>query len=198
MRRRTIALLLAALLCLALGGCSAGTPSQTADGTAWDAGWTTFGGMLGVDAPAGMTLRENNDLMATNNICYAAWSLGQETSYTDASGEEQSLYDVQISMLLFEAMDAQEAEETIAGWRVLAGDRYLLEGDAADRQTGGQTYTVQAFTVQSAENPYTAGAAAFALRNNYAICFELSCRGDYTGQALSLLDDFLQGLHYAK
>lgn len=195
--KRRIAALLAGLLCLALAGCTARAPSQTADGGAWDSDWKTIGGALGVDAPAGVTLRDDNDLMAINNICYAAWSMGPEHSYTDEAGEQKKVYDAQISLLLFQGMDAEEAEESARGWQTLAVDRYQPEGEAVVQDYQGQPYTVQSYTVQTPTNPYETAAAAFGVRGNYAFCIEVSCRNDLADQAMQVLEDFLNSLHYA-
>ena len=71
--------------------------------------------------------------------------------------------------------------------------------DISDTQTltaAGQEYTVIQFTYQDESNPYAFGVAAFGQKGTSAIEWELSCQESYTGDALAVLTEFLNGCTY--
>lgn len=194
MKRSCFILMLAACLCLA--GCGQPVPVEAADGSPWSGEWVTVGGVIGVETPERFTLRENNDVLSTRGMYYAAWSAGETEAYTNAEGEEAALYDAQFCLLLAGFDQAEKAEAAAAEWLELAGERYALE-DTVQETRGGQEVTVITYTYTSEDNPYARGASAFGVYRNYAFSMELSCREDFDGDAHALLAQFLDGCHYA-
>ena len=194
MKRKTV-LWLAGVLCLCLTGCAAIIPEQAADGSAWDESWVTVGGVLGVDTPADLTPRENNEALYANGMFYATWSAGGEEPYTNADGEEAVLYDAQVYVLLAGATSAQDAETSVAEWLELAEGRYRVEG-RSEETYNGQPFTVLAYTYGSDENPYQRGVSAYGVYRNFAVSVELSCREGFAGDPVETLADFLEHCHY--
>ena len=193
MKRSLLPLLLAACVCLA--GC-APVPTTTADGAGWDDDWITIGGIVGVDTPAGIDPRENNDALSVQGMYYAAWSIGESEPYTNEDGDEVQLYDAQIYFLLAGYDGLEKAEASAAEWQSMANERYTV-GQTLSRTCGGQDFTVLAYTFDSDTNPYAAGASAFGVYRNYALSVELSCREGFTGDPMEILTDFLDHCHYS-
>lgn len=194
MKKRMV-ILLAAALALCLAGCAVLPPERAADGSDWDKDWVTIGGVLGVDAPEGFTLRENNEALSANGMYYAAWSMGEGEPYTNEDGEEATLYDAQIYVLLAGYTQAEEAEENAGKWMELAQSRYSVDG-RSEQTRGGQPFTVLTYTYSSDTNPYDAGASAYGVYGNFALSVELSCREGFTGEPAEVLAEFLEHCHY--
>ena len=105
------------------------------------------------------------------------------------------LYDAQLTLVVQENKTEDKAASAVEGWQTLAQQNY----DISDTQTltaAGQEYTVIQFTYQDESNPYATGVAAFAQRGTSAIEWELSCQESYTGDALAVLTEFLNGCTY--
>ena len=67
-----------AVLCLLLTGCAKSIPESAADGAAWDKGWTTLGGVLGVEEPGhDLELRDNNEALSVSDMYLASWTIGE-------------------------------------------------------------------------------------------------------------------------
>ena len=62
---------------------------------------------------------------------------------------------------------------------------------------GGLPFTVLRYRCDSATNPYTAGASAFGVYQNYAVSVELSCGEALSGEADGLLVHFFNSCHFA-
>lgn len=78
--KKPVMLLLAAALCLGLTGCASDRPPErAADGSSWDEGWVTVGGVIGVDARSGMDPRENNEALAANALLWTQLVLFQQS-----------------------------------------------------------------------------------------------------------------------
>lgn len=184
------------VLCLCLAGCGQLIPVQASDGAAWDDGWITVGGIVGVDAPAGIDHRENNDTLSIKGMYYATWSIGEAEPYVNENGDETQLYDAQIYLLLAGYNPAEKADESAAEWQAMAHDRYAVE-QTLSATCNGQDYTVLTYAFDSETNPYARGASAFGVYRNYALSVELSCREDFTGDPLEILTDFLDHCHYS-
>jgi len=89
----------------------------------------------------------------------------------------------------------EKAASAVSGWQELAQQNY----DISDTQTltaAGQEYTVIQFAYQDKSNPYAFGVAAFGQKGTSAIEWELSCQESYTGDALAVLTEFLNGCTY--
>ena len=195
--KRTAVCLLIATLCLGLAGCGAlPTPEKAADGAAWSEEWVTVGGVVGVDTPDGMTFRENNEALAANGMHYATWSIGEGKPYTNADGEEATLYDAQIYLLLGGFKSGEEAQDTMAQWQEMAQAQYTV-GETAEALHNGQKFSLITYTFDGETNPYARGASAFGVYRNYAISVEFTCQEEFDGGAEELLAQFLDNCHYA-
>ena len=190
------AVLLAGVLALCLTGCTVLPPERAADGADWDESWVTVGGVVGVDAPAGLTAQENNDALAANGMYYATWSMGEGEDYTNEDGDDAVLYDAQVYVLLAGAKTAEEAQASLDEWTALAEERYAVDG-RTQGVYNGQPFTVLTYAYGSDVNPYQRGASAFGIYRNFAVNVELSCREGFTGDEAELLADFLEHCHYA-
>lgn len=189
-------LLLTGAMSLSLAGCGQNIPVTAADGAKWDGSWVTVGGILGVDTPAGLDSRENNDTLGVNGMYYATWSSGEAEPYVNEDGEDTDLYDAQLYVLLAGAKSAEEAESTAAEWLEMASGQYQIEATSTETYNG-QKFTVITYTFSSDTNPFSHGASAFGVYRNYAVSAELSCREKFDGDAQTVLADFLENCHYA-
>lgn len=195
--KKPVMLLLTAALCLGLTGCTSGQPPEmAADGSSWDGSWVTVGGVIGVDTPAGMDPRENNEALAANGMYYATWSMGEAEPYTNEDGEEVELYDAQVYLLLGRYRSAKEAESTLAQWRDMASLNYAI-GSTVEEAHNGVDFTVITYTFESEAGPYARGASAFGVYEDCAVSVELTCREGFDGDAAQLLARFLDRCHYA-
>jgi len=196
--RKNIAavILLAVLLCACLTGCEQPVPVQAADGAAWSGDWVTVGNVIGVDTPEGVDARENSDALADKGMYYATWSIGEETPYVNADGNDAKVYGAQFYLLLAGYDSVEKAEEAAADWQSMAFSQYAVE-ETGEASYNGQPFTVLTCTYTSEANPYQRGASAFGVYRNYAVSVELSCREDFDGDVQKLLADFLEHCHYA-
>lgn len=193
MRRYLWALLLAACVCLA--GCQP-IPTATAEGAAWDDGWITIGGIIGVDTPDGVDYQQSNDALSIRGMYYAAWSIGEAEPYINEDGDDAQLYDAQIYFLLGGYNAAEKAEASAAEWQSMAENRYTVE-QTVSATCNSQDFTVLTYSFDSETNPYANGASAFGVYRNYAMSVEISCRENFTGDPLEILTDFLDHCHYS-
>ena len=100
-----------------------------------------------------------------------------------------------MTLVVQENKTEEKAASAVSGWQELAQQNY----DISDTQTltaAGQEYTVIQFTYQDESNPYAFGVAAFGQKGTSAIEWELSCQESYTGDALAVLTEFLNGCTY--
>lgn len=194
--KKSVMILLGALLCVCLGGCSQLPPLQAADGAQWSEDWVTIGNVIGVDTPEGAVLLENNTTLDLRGMYYAAWTIGEETPYVNADGEDASVYDAQYYLLLAGFDAVSKAEDALTEWRSMAASQYSVE-ETTEAVYNGQSFTVMTYTYRSADNPYQRGASAFGLYRNYAVSVELSCREGFDGDARTLLAGLLERCHYA-
>ena len=184
-------ILMLAALCLCLTGCGQPLPERAADGSPWSEDWVSVGGVLGVDTPEELTLRENNDALAVKGMYYAAWSMGKAQPYTNEDGDEAELYDARVDLLL-----AEKAEDAAGEWLAMAEEKYRVE-ETEEAAYNGQTFTVVTYAFPSETAPYAYGVSAFGVYRNYAVSVELSCRESFAGDAEAVLADFLARCHYA-
>ncbi|MDE7243538.1 MAG: hypothetical protein K2O18_06120 [Oscillospiraceae bacterium] len=194
--KKLAALLLTGAMGLCLAGCGQNIPVAAADGAEWDDNWVTVGGIVGVETPAGLDSRENNDTLGANGMYYATWSSGEAEPYVNEDGKDTDLYDAQVYLLLAGSKSAGGAEESAAEWVEMASERYNI-GTTSAETYNGQEFTVITYTFSSETNPYTYGASAFGVYRNYAVSAEVSCRESYDGDAKTVLAGFLENCHYA-
>ena len=166
-----VALALAAVLCT---GCGVkdenlkSDPLVNADGTA-PVGKT----LVAPAPPEDFTLLDNKDILAANGLYYASWVNGEPQPYENSEGKTVDLYDAQLTLVV---------QENISDTQTLTA--------------AGQEYTVIQFAYQDKSNPYAFGVAAFGQKGTSAIEWELSCQESYTGDALAVLTEFLNGCTY--
>ncbi len=193
--RKFIVCLLA--LCLTLTGCSKSAPAKAADGSDWDEGWTTLGNVLGVEEPGNsLILRDNNEALSAADMFLASWTIGDGSPYTNEDGDEVILYPARLDVLVYGCGDEAAAREALEDWSARQGSTYDVA--ATEEQTrNGQEYTVSTYTCKSDANPYSRGVSAFTVYGTYAISAELNCQDGFTGDEAAILNDFLDGCHYA-
>ncbi len=193
--KKPVILFLAAAL--GLTGCTSGQPPErAADGSSWEEGWVTVGGVVGVDTPEGMDSRENNEALAANGMYYATWSMGEAEPYINEDGEEAELYDAQIYLLLGRYRSAKEAENTLTQWKDMASLNYAIESTVQEVHNGVD-FTVITYTFESETNPYARGASAFGVYGSCAVSVEFACQEGFGEDAAQLLTRFLDHCHYA-
>jgi len=194
MKRFTVCLL---ALCLTLSGCSKPAPAKAADGADWDENWTSLGGVLGVEEPGNdLVLRDNNEALSVTDMYLASWTIGEGSPYTNEDGDEVVLYPARLDVLVYGRKDESAARQAVEDWTARQGDTYHIT--AAENQTrNGQDYTVSAYTCKSDTNPYSRGVSAFGVYGSYAVSAELNCQDSFTGDEAVILQDFLDGCHYA-
>ena len=196
--KKSIASLLAALLCLGLAACGeTPPPEKAADGADWSEDWVTISDIMGIDAPAEFTLRDNKDALAGSGMYYATWSIGEEASYIDKTEEEENevtIYDAQLFLLLGGSSSVEKAEETEEEWLALADEHYQIDSKETCAYNG-QEFTI--ITYRFSSGPYAKGASAFGIYGNYAVSAEFSCQDGFEGEPLDYLSDFLKHCHYS-
>ncbi len=182
MKRFILALL---LLSLVLTGCSG--PARD---PSWEEDWIGFDAVLAVETPEGFTLQENQDALGPNGIYYASWTTGEGTPYENEDGEEVTLYEVQVYLLLDASSDPAGAMED---WMEREKQNYST-GETEEIAVSGQEFTILPLLSGHEGNPYAQGTAAFAVRGEWGICLEVLCTGDQ--DARQIADTFLNAFHY--
>ncbi len=184
-------------LCLLLSGCSKPAPAKAADGGDWDEGWTTLGGVLGVEEPGNdLVLRDNNEALSVSDMYLASWTIGEGSPYTNEDGDEVVLYPARLDVLVYGRKDEAAARQAVDDWTARQGETYDV-ASSEEQEHNGQAYTVSAYTCKSDTNPYSRGVSAFGVYGSYAISAELNCTDSFTGDEAAILGDFLDGCHYA-
>ena len=140
-------------------------------------------------------LLDNKDILSANGLYYASWVNGDAQPYENSDGKTVDLYDAQLTLVVQENKTEDKAASAVEGWQTLAQQNYDIS-DTKTLTAAGQEYTVIQFTYQNESNPYATGVAAFAQRGTSAIEWELSCQDSYSGDALAVLTDFLNGCIY--
>lgn len=182
-------LALAGLLCLLLAGCVEEMgPTKPGNGP------LLVGNFVRVDVPREIEPMEYNDVLAADGMYYATWSVGEAQPYTNEDGDEAEIFDAQVYLVLSEKTSAENAAEALDEVLKMANSRYQVKSTVSE-DYGGQNYTIITYRYLSETNPYTLGAAAFAVRGNRLINVEVSCQ-ESTEDPLALLVDFLEGCRY--
>ena len=180
-----------------LAGCGIQYPDAAADGTPWDESWEMLGSTLGVEEPGnGFTLLDNNAILTTDDTYLATWISGEPIPYVNADGDDSTVYEAQLFLLLLGCKDAENAQAAVDAWMTREGESYnILE--TRTETYNGQEYTVLLYESASETNPYARGASAFGIFGNYAVNAEVTCLDEYTGDETAILADFLTGCHYS-
>ena len=195
MKKRCLSLLLlAALLTLASCGHQDKHPE-------WPEEWTRAGDHFAVETPEGYYLLEYNPTFAANGIWYMTWAIGQpgeEHLVLKEDGEaESTYYDAEVYLITSEYKTENDAEANIADWIGREANNYEMGGELA-LSSGGQSFRVFPLLTAKPDNPYSHGAAAFAVRGNLAFSVEVLCVEDFDGDPQEILELFLNGIHYGE
>lgn len=191
MRKRIFCLLLiTALLC---GGCGAkqGTPDH------WETDWTAVCPLLAVEPFENYTLNESNDALYVSGIYYATWVTGEARLHTNEDGESAEIFDGQIYVLVQEFRNSDSAGSNAAQW--IAREKKNYDTDEEFSVTcGDQEFTILPLLTSRGSNPYSYGAAAFAVRGSWAICVEFLFADGYETDVQKTMEAFLNGFHYGE
>ncbi len=193
MKRIWIGLLLLALL---LAGC--GEPEADLH-PEWPEAWLRFGNLMAMETPADFTLGEYNDVLSPEGIWYVMFNCGSEpkTLPGEKEGEETVYYDAQLFLVLKECGSEAEARANVRDWEAREGQNYTM-GDRRELDAAEQSFAFYPLLSGREGNPYTHGAAAFAVRGELAISAELLCTEDFAGDPQAILEQFLNGIHYGE
>lgn len=194
MKKRILALLLTVLLTLGLCACGQQLPETAADGAPWQEEWFLVGELIGVEVPARYTLLEYSDTLSVQGMYYAAWTVGEGTPLTDASGNELRVYDEQAVVLTATGEDEAAAGDFLTEWRQMADERYTIESTRT-LEFAGQSYTVIVYQPPEG-NSYDFGAAAWGVRGNTAINAEYVCKEGVDTDPLQALSELLENFHF--
>lgn len=172
-------------------------PSAAADGGPWDKSWEMMAKAVGFEAPGhGLVLQENNSVLAGDDTYYAAWTIGEPISYTNADGEDTDLYPAELYVLLYGCGGEEEAQAACEEFLAWEQKNYTVQSHRTESHNG-QIYEVMEYSVDAKTNPYAYGISAFAVCHNYVLVAELACMDTFTGDAGEILSDFLDGCHYS-
>ena len=171
-------------------------PEKALDGAAWDRSWEMLGTVLGVETdPAGMTLDTNATILTGDDVAYATWVTGEERTVTGESGDEVTVHQAQVYLLLYGCGDADYARSNMNDFIARERETYdILAETEAD--VNGVTWQVMTYRVKSETNPYDRGAVAFTVFKNYVVSAELTCLADYPEDAAAQLSAFLAQVHF--
>ena len=193
MKKTVFCMMLWAIL-VGLTACGTKGPAVAADGSPWDDAWIMVGAQIGAETPGGgFTLR---DVKGAKKMTFTAWSVGEARPHTNAQGEESSVYDAQLVVLVVEAGTEEAAQANVDEWLSLAGETYSVT-DTAQQTCNGQEFTVLTYTFVSDASAYARGASAFTVCNGCAVSAEFACQDSYEGDPAEVLTGFLEGCHYA-
>ena len=152
--------------------------------------------LLAVEPFDGFTLHESNDALYLSGIYYSTWVTGDPRPHINEEGEEAEVFDAQIYVIAQEYRSSDSAASGIAQWT--AREKATFEaGMEYTFACNDQAYTILPLAGGSEKNPYRHGAAAFVLRDNWAICAEFLGAEDYEMDFEKALGEFLSGFHYA-
>lgn len=184
----------ALMIVLLLSGCSAAQKEVPAD---WEESWTVVAPLLAVEPLNDFRLNESNDALYASGIYYATWVTGESRPHTNEDGEAAEIFDGQIYVLVQKFQNADSAKSCVGQWTAREKQNYAF-GEEFEVTCGDQEFTVLPLLSGSQSNPYSSGAAAFAVRGNWAICVEFLCSDGYETDAQETLEAFLSGFHYSE
>ncbi len=184
---------LALLMCLALTACQAQELDRAALG--WEENWTAVGDVVAAEPLEGFEPGQNLDVMSAAGLWYATWTAGEMEVRENSEGQRAEIYDAQLYMVIQEFKSESKVAPEMETWKKLERDQYSC-GETRTREYGGVSYEIVPLLTAAEDNPYSHGAAAFGTHGKFGVCLELLCREEYQGDAETLLEDFLAGLHY--
>ncbi len=188
-------LMISLALCLLLTGCRAKDAEIDRAALGWEEDWTAVGDILAVEPVEDFTANENLDAMSASGLWYATWVTGEAEVRETEQGQRAEIYDAQFYLLIEECKSEAKARAELTVWEDLERKTYDC-GDTEPGQYAGQAFSVIPILSAEEDNPYSHGAAALAVRGNYAMSVELMCRDAFEGDPRELLAGFLSGIHY--
>lgn len=189
------------VLCIALfslaGYYFLSSPIELTNEDTWaDSGFLKIGRNLTIqNTDNTLTLLDNKDVLSANGLYYATWTMGESESFVNSDGETVDLYDAQLYFILSEHKNTAEADNDMTKWMDLARSNYevLTEEEII---CNGQPYLLITYNCVNEDNPYDRGVSALGVRNNDAMCIELTCRQDFDEDLKNILITFLDNCTY--
>lgn len=142
-----------------------------------------------------LILYDYKEALAGDGLYYASWRIGESEPYENSDSDTVNLYDAQLYLLLEEFANDEKAQENMDAWLDRGRSNYQVSTEE-EIVYNGQTYLVLTYTFQNENNPYARGVSAFAVRDNLAVCAELTCQEDFTEDLKTILTDFLENCTY--
>ena len=193
MKKKWMLFLLA--LCVSLTACASAPPERTADGLDWDSDWTTVGNLLGIEPKEGWILSRSEDMLAASGTYYAAFLQGEPITYENEEGEEVTVCDAEIHLVLM--LSGAEAEKTAEQWRKLAAERYP-EAEQSTVEYAGEPVTISSYPFPAGNGPATLGASASLVQGGTALEVDVITLADYPEKPAQVLADFLSRCHFSQ
>ncbi len=144
----------------------------------------------------GLELRDNNEALSVTDMYLASWTIGEGEPFVNEDGDEVILYPARLDVLVYGRKDADAARQAVADWTARQAETYEVSG-TSEETCNGQPFTVSIYLCKSETNPYDQGISAFGVYKDYAISVELNCVDSFTGDAITIMSDFLNSCHYA-
>ena len=186
--KKYIALIL--FLCMALTGCGSSAAQ-------WEADWVEVAPFLAVSPVECYEFGESADTLGLGGVYYATWTNGDPRNYTNTDGENTVIFNSQVYVIVQEFRTEAEAETGLNQWLAREKQNYTC-GEETTVTVSGRDYTVLPLFSGSETNPYSFGCAAFTLYGANAVCVELVCSDTFTAEPQSVLEQFLNSLHFAE
>ena len=191
MKKKWMLFLLA--LCVSLTACASAPPERTADGLQWGSDWTTVGNLLGVEPKEGWTLSRSEDMLAASGTYYAAFIQGAPTTYENEEGQEVTVYDAEIHLVLM--LSGDDAEKTAGQWRELVAERYP-DAEQSTAECTGKTVTISSYPFPAGNGPATLGASASLVHGGAALEVDVITLAEHPEKPAQVLADFLSRCHF--
>ena len=185
-------LVLILVIALLMAGCG-----SEAIPTNWDESWTVIAPFLAAEPMEGFAFGESDDILGISGVYYAAWTNGEERSFTNAEGEDTVIFDAQIYVVAQECRTEEEAQQNLAAWKAREKQNYQVSEEFGIT-VNGRDYIMLTMVSGNEGNPYGSGAAAFTVSGTNAICVELVCSDAFTDSPQALLEEFINGLHFSE
>lgn len=142
-----------------------------------------------------LILYDYKEALAGDGLYYASWRIGDATPYENSDGDMVDLYDAQLYLLLGEFTSNAKAQENQDAWLERAESNYEISAEE-EIVCDEQAYRMITYTFPDEDSPYDRGISAFGVHENSAVCIELTCQKDFTGDLEAILTEFLGNCTY--
>jgi hypothetical protein len=178
--------MITALLC---GGCGSVTSGNNVSVN--EDGSISIGHSLLVEPlESDLTISEQYDTLAADGLYYATWTIGDPVDYENSDGDTVDLYDAQLYLLLGEYRTDEKASDNLSSWISAAKENYEILSEE-DVVCNSVSYHILSYNCVSETNPYARGISAFASVGENAVCAELTCLDEFSGDLDTIMTDFL-------